>query len=437
VSYARSLATLCGLALVTRLAAVVLLRAWQEPYAMEHAAIAMHLVAGRGFAFSEFGYFGPSSVQSPTYPILLAGLFRLLGVASTAAYAAALGLNCLLGGLATAGSARLARALGGSPREALLAAGLVAVWPTQVYAATHAQAVCLIIACSVWMMTLFPVATQTGRLGPWLAYALISVLGSLTEPSLLPMTALSGLLILFWRPLAPRVRLRNAAILLAAALLVIGPWTLRNWQVHGALMPVKSSFWVNVWKGANDHASGTDRLPMPREHRARLLHGLFSSEVGPSQGSQYTHLTSEQLAELEGKPDVEREAVFRRWATDWIRRHPRRYAELCLVRLGKSLGMDWDNPKAYHAPYLVSRVALLLLSVPGLCIAVARGWQLFYPLALFASVLALNTLVLTAARFALPLEPFQLVLGAASLGWLLARLRPDRWSARLEREGTT
>ena len=72
---------------------------------------------------------------------------------------------------------------------------------------------------------------------------------------------------------------------------------------------------------------------------------------------------------------------------------------------------------------------MLLLGVPGLCIAALRGWRLLYPLALFASCVGVYTLTLTAARFAIPLEPIQLAVGAATLGWLVsfaARRAPAR-----------
>lgn len=405
-----------------RLLAVVLLGAWDHPNAIEHELIATNLVEGRGFAFNHFGYSGPSSVQSPTYPFFLAGLFLLFGTSSPGAYAVALAVNCLIGALAVAGAARLALAVGGSRAHALVAAALLAVWPTQIYAATHAQAVPLIVACTAWMMALFLEATRNGALRPWLGYSGCAVLASLTEPSLLPITALSGLLILAWRPLPGRVRLRNAAILLAAAVVMIGPWTLRNWVVHGRLMPVKSSFWVNVWKGANDHASGTDRIALPEADDT--LDSLQLATLPADHAHQYDLLTPAQLAELTGKNEVEREVVFGRWAREWIRENPGRYLDLCLLRLQKSLWIDWDNPKARNVVYVASRAALLLLSLPGLGLAVARRWRLGFPLLVFASVLALNTLVLTAARFAFPFEPFQLVLGSATLVWLADLVRP-------------
>jgi hypothetical protein len=435
--YVRSLAWIAGAAVAVRVLAVLVLRAWEDPGAMEHAWIAQHLVSGRGFSFGDFGYFGPTSIQSPTYPLLLALLFAMFGAGSTAAYVAALLLNCLLAAPAAVGVALATKEMGGRPQESLLAAALFAVWPTQIYAVTYAQAVVLITACVAWMIGLFLRALRRGGRGSWLGYSLVASLASLTEPTLLPITALSGLWMLLARGLPLPVRLRNAAILAGVGALMLGPWTLRNLWVHDAFVPVKSGFWVNVWKGANDYATGTDRFRMPDERREALEGELFALDDQGLRGGradhqhQYDALRPEQMRELAGKSEVEREKIFRRYATEWIRAHPERFAELSASRFVKSVWIDWDNPKSHHWVYVASRAAILLLSVPGLVLAASRGWRLVYPLALVASCLAVYTFTLTAARFAIPLETVQLALAAGLLGWLAEQVLPAAWPARV------
>jgi hypothetical protein len=424
----RALAGICVLAVAARLAAVVVLRAWQAPNAIEHAGIARNLVAGLGFSWGAFGHFGPTSVQSPTYPFFLAGLFHVFGVESALAYAIALAANCALAVPGVLGVAAMTRAMGGREREALAAAALFAIWPTQVYAATHAQAVVLITTCIVWMVALFLRFERDASPRAWLAYCGVAWFATLTEPTLLPITVLSAPWLLLERRLPLRLRLGSAAVLLAVAALVLGPWTLRNRDVHGRWVAVKSGFWVNVWKGANDRATGTDRMSMPDEVRRRLEAELVALEDGRGEAfeppHQYEALTPEQLRELEGRPEIEREAIFRRYVIDWVSANPGRFVALSLSRLGKTLWIDTDNPKGHNLAYPVSRSLLLLLSLPGLLLAFRRGWRLLYPLALFASCVGVFTLTLTAARFAFPLEPIQLALAAAALGWL-----GERWAS--------
>ncbi len=375
----RLLVWICVAAVALRLLAVCVLRAWEAPGAMEHAGLARHVVQGYGFSWNAFGHFGPSSIQSPTYPALLAALFLLFGTESSLAYAVALTINCLLAAPVAAGLAAMTRQMGGRGLEPCVAAALFAVWPTQIYAAAHAQAIALITGCVIWMIALFLRCEREQSTGAWVGFSLVAWFASLTEPTLLPITVLSLPWMLLRVRSDRRVQLRTAAILLGVGVLVMGPWTVRNWKVHGTFVLVKSGFWVNVWKGANDYATGTDRLrtDTPRTERADLLslHEVRGDEEPPH---QYEMLTPDQRLELEGKSEIEREKIFRRYATTWIAAHPDRFAELCVARLWKTLWIDTDNPKGDRFVYPVSRAALLLLAVPGLVVAAARRWRLLY-----------------------------------------------------------
>jgi 4-amino-4-deoxy-L-arabinose transferase-like glycosyltransferase len=83
-------------------------------------------------------------------------------------------------------------------------------------------------------------------------------LAGLTRPVLLPVYGLlSGLLVV--RHVTSR-RWKDAALVLAAGLvtlLVLTPWTIRNYRVHGRLLAVKDNFGKEFWMGNNPHATGT------------------------------------------------------------------------------------------------------------------------------------------------------------------------------------
>ena len=54
------------------------------------------------------------------------------------------------------------------------------------------------------------------------------------------------------------------------AALVITPWTVRNWLVHGRPMFIKSSFGYAFWQGNNPISWGTDKIPKPSAEPMRL-----------------------------------------------------------------------------------------------------------------------------------------------------------------------
>jgi 4-amino-4-deoxy-L-arabinose transferase-like glycosyltransferase len=421
------------LALGLRIGAIVALQSWDNPNAMEHNTIAANLVEGKGFSFTGFERFQKTSVQSPTMPLLLAGSYSVFGVDSDASYTAIMLLNALLGAVGVPLVYLLARRIGGTDLVGLLAALAYAVWPTQVYAVTAVQVIVLVTVLVVAVVWLFYVSLDTGRLGPWFAFSLLGCFAALTEPALLPPMALTGLAIFAW-PGGLRFgqRLRNAAVLLAAAFLVLGPWTLRNYLVHDTFMPVKSSFWVNTWKGNNPYATGTDRLALTAEQREALASqslldadALARDDQGFDVYRQYTMLTTEQRAELTGKTEAEREEVFKHYAKTWIAEHPGGFVKLCGIRLVKTLWLEWDNPRSQNLLYKATRTAFVFLSTVGLVLALRRGWRLGYAALIVGLPVLLITLTVTAARFILPYEPIGLCLiglvGAAVLGPLLSK----------------
>ena len=257
---------------------------------------------------------------------------------------------------------------------------------------------------------------------------------------LLPILALSGLFILFWRnregeapaePLSgrrfgsagaspsPSQRIRNAAVLLAAAILIILPWSVRNRTVHGQWIPIKSTFWVNVWKGNNPNATGTDRLEMNEQTLAQLQ--VRSATDTADIPHQYDALTPEQRARLNRQPEAEREKIFHEFASAWIAANPGAYTKLCMKRLFMTLLFDRDNPKA-NKVWIISRVLLLPLTIIGLVMARRQRWHLLFPVLVWGSALLTYTMTVTANRFAIPFEPLQLALAAVVISPLFAKI---------------
>lgn len=424
---------ICSVALLLRLAAIIALRSWTSPSAMEHDTIARAMMLGWGFAFNDWGVIQHTSVQSPLFPYLLFAGFKLFGTGSPFAYGAIMLFNAVLGAASCALTYACVRALRGPARVGLLAAALVAIWPTQIYAATFVQAIVFITFCTLGVIWLWYRAVDTQRMGPWIGYGVVGCAGALTEPVLLPFMALSGLLILAWRTLPMSIRLRNAAVLLACAGLIIGPWAVRNYFVHGAIVPVKSTFWVNVWKGNNPYATGTDRLAISPEQIKALRAGLTDEQLRSDTFDverQYNRLSPEQRTELWGKPEVEREKIFAKYAKTFIHDHPGRYVELCGIRLWKTLWVEADNPKAHglrqYVMYWAPRTLLLALTPIGLIVAWWRGWRMLIPALVVGSALLTYTLTITAARFALPYEPLQLGVICMAIVAIVDRNRADR-----------
>src|ERR1700742_1047263 len=136
-----TLLALAVLGFTLRVGAIFAMHRWKEPNAIEHRALAMSLLKHHTFYFRDFNNYGPSSVQSPPYPFLLAALFKIFGPMSDGAYIAAIIINSIAGALTVWMVYLMTKSLGGSDLVGLLSAGLVAVWPSQVYSASVVQAI--------------------------------------------------------------------------------------------------------------------------------------------------------------------------------------------------------------------------------------------------------------------------------------------------------
>ena len=334
------------------------------------------------------------------------------------AYFAIMMINALAGAGLVWLTYAMARTLGGSTMTALLAAIAVSIWPTQVYAARHVQAISLITCGLAASVILFYRAMRTAELGSWIGYCVVATLATLIEPVFLPALMLSGGLTLIWRGLPTQARLRNAVTLVIVVLTLIGPWTVRNRIVHGKWMPIKSSVWVNIWKGNNEFATGTDRLPPSPREKKLAQQKMFSDdefvESSLDRDRQYVMLDPSQKSRLKNQPEMIREAVFKDFALQWIESHPTKYLRLCVIRVMKTIGVDWDNPKSYNIIYIVSRYALLALTIVGLFVAIRQKWSLLFPAVIVGTALLTYALTVTAARFSMPFEPIQLCLAAAA-----------------------
>jgi 4-amino-4-deoxy-L-arabinose transferase-like glycosyltransferase len=286
-----------GLGLAVPLTVGVLLRAaWVlsgdfEPvseaiYYHQHAA---ELAAGQGYLHPDTG--NPTAFLPPAYPALLAPFYCLLGPSTHIA-----GLvNAGLAGVAIAGVYTLGRKLWGR-QAGVVAAWLLALFPSQVLYASAVQADHLFAALVPWVMVaalphppaFSPQDVQRSRFR-----FMGGVLGdrrnrSLTRAALMAwrggagvkagilvglaaLTAGPGLLLLpaataCWGARLPwRTAVRNAGLAAAATVVVLAPWTVRNYVQLGAFVPVSTNGGVNLWIGNNGHA-GHGWMPWADSH---------------------------------------------------------------------------------------------------------------------------------------------------------------------------
>lgn len=341
--------------------------------------------------------FTPSALRPPAYPVLLAAAYALPGADRTAGRL----LGALLGTLVVA----LAMALAGR-----LLGRRVAVW-TGVVAAVDAPLVWL--NASLLSESLFTVlilatllclercARAPARAAPLRTAA---AAGALAAAAML--TRSNGAVLLV--PLAV-VLLRDRRALaaaLAAVVLVLAPWTVRNAVVFGRLLPLGTQSGYTAAGQWNEVAAA------PGELQAAWRIGQDVPSLRP-------------LFRRPGIDEAELDAALRHRALAFARRHPRHVLTafgldaLRLLDLGPGrefvTGVALDEmgvPARQRAALRVSAYVVLLLAALGWAILAVerRGpwWLAGTPALLFLSVAPW----LGSPRYATAIAPF-LAIGAA------------------------
>jgi hypothetical protein len=224
------------------------------PFFQETGNVARSLALGHGFSDLFRQGTGPTAWLTPVYPLLLAGIFHMLGIFTAASFTAAVALNIVFSTAVCVPIFYAGRKMCGLGVGAA-AAWLWAIYPNAIIIPFEwIWDTCLttLLAALIFSFTLKLAETQRKR--DWLLYGLLWGFALLTNPalaSLLPF--LLGWAA--WQASRTSVRPRCALALVTLALLTtVGcctPWTVRNYVAFHRLVPLRSNFPFALWLAHN------------------------------------------------------------------------------------------------------------------------------------------------------------------------------------------
>lgn len=372
------------LALVVRAGFVLTLQErWYFYDTVHYDAAARSLLRGEGFRY-ERPFFGTTAYNlEPIYPVFLAANYALFG----RRFVAVRLVQAVLGALTCVIVFFLARRLFGT-KAAAVAGGVCAVYPHLVFISGllyPEQVFTLLLAGGMWC------AVQYGKTrGVPLVVAMAVCLGlaALTKGIVLAFVPVTALWLLFWPWAKLKARLAHATLFVGVLLVVLLPWSLRNYRAFGQLAPV-------------------------RAHATMVFDERYAQKDEPLV-AQWLH----------GKVSTPRFVV--RYLEEFVR--------FWTPSLGRLQSRNEFTTRWANVVSIVAATPVLFFALAGIWFGRSRLRELLPLLLLVLSFACTYALFLTHVRYRIPVEPYLIVLAAFGFCSVWQRLTLVRLPCTVRRQ---
>jgi 4-amino-4-deoxy-L-arabinose transferase-like glycosyltransferase len=230
---------------------------WTDAFVLQHWAfglVARSIVSGHGFGNVFAPNTGASAVLPPVYSYLLAGIFKIFGSETKVSILTALSLNSLFSALTCVPIYLLARR-GLGEAVAKWAGWGWAFSPYGVYyGADWAWSTCLVTLELAWLFYFAWRLEQSSRTRDWLLFGACGGFAALTEPVVLSVIPLLGLWTIYRRYRRNQSWGLGMGAAALAAVLVMSPWLIRNYDLFHKFIPVRSGLGLELYIGNNGYS---------------------------------------------------------------------------------------------------------------------------------------------------------------------------------------
>ena len=220
---------------------------YYEQFGWEMGWIARALASGHGFSSPYYPISGPTAIESPLYPALLAVVFKLFGIYSLTSGFIILSINSLLSALTCIPiyfSAKYSLGM----RGAKVTTWFWAFYPFAIY--FSAGRVWEYALTGLLFTTCFCIAQRlhhTKNLWAWLGWGALCGLTALSNPAILSSVPFLLLLAIYKVYKAGGRWLVNGVLTTVALIAVLTPWTVRDYRALGVLCPIRDNIWLEFY----------------------------------------------------------------------------------------------------------------------------------------------------------------------------------------------
>lgn len=371
-------------------------------FGFEIGRIARSIAEGHGFGNPLYIETGPTAWVTPVYPGLLALIFKLFGVYSRTSALVILTLNSLFSAMVCVPIYLISWRTFGR-RTALLATCLWAVFPTaisnSVFVWETSLTALLLTTLFLWTLKLHEIPSPGWK---WLVFGAAWGVATLTNASVVSLFPflIAWALSPIWHKRRVWVICSTMAVLGLGVVLL--PWQVRNYRAFHQFIPLRSTFWLEMWVGNDGYIQTVADVSA-------------HPSINPSERDAYAALG--EMAYMR----VKRDQVL-----DVVSSHTRWYVWRCWRRFLYIWTGYWNSdPINLEKPWQIWLASLTtVLMLVGLRQVMRRNPNVALP---FCYVLVVYPLVFyithPAARYRLVVDPEILILAALGVVFLFSRIR--------------
>lgn len=366
--------------------------------------IAWNIVHGEGFKVGNY-----YAWMAPLYPFIMSQVFRVFGSYTLTSVLAILVMQSFVSSLVVIPLYFIGKRLF-SKRVGFIAAVLWIFHPAAIYYAINFVWSSTITSLGIALIVLIflRLADKHARTMDALLGGIIIGIVALSDPVIMTFFPLAVLWLL-WRSQNGLKKSIGQLIMIGLTVIVLLlPWTLRNYRIFHQFVPIKSTFGVNLWQG--NYSYGIDQRTAGLNFENKLKD--FYSE--------------EELSYLSAMNEVERDKMLRKMSVEFIRENPETFTKYTLQRIY----LFWRNTiRVNRYGSIIDR--LLLTLIPLTIFGVVYSWRhwrdtilmllilLSYPVVFYVTHADFN-------RFRFPIEELMLVFVAQSVYLTIKWARPKR-----------
>jgi 4-amino-4-deoxy-L-arabinose transferase-like glycosyltransferase len=374
-------------------------RAFAYSDSVSYWVLAQHIVRGEPYCY---GIDESPVFRTPGYPLLLAGMFRVIGADPPVIWARLLG--AVFGTATIGGLICLTRQLFDS-RAALVAGLLATVYPgaigMSVFVLSESPFCLMMVAQLICWVQLARATKRREEIGWSMAIGVLAGIATLIRPSWLLFTPFAiGVGALCGR--RTRQDALHAAVILLAIAVTMSPWWVRNYRVTGKLVATTLQMGASLYDGLSPTATGASDM--------RFVEPFYRA-----QQQDDATATATPVGIFAQRLDNRMRAA----AIDWARQHPGQVVRLMAVKLAR-MWSPWPNAEemqswTFRSLVVLGFVPLIGFALFGAIRNVRRGWP--YALCLLPAVYfsGLHMIFVGSIRYRQPAMLPLIVLAAAAV----------------------